>query len=574
MELAVSPNRELGMHTDLLLAVIQRQAGTFGKATLEGAMNSIEANATSVHLHLEPGINARPILEGKPAIKGKPTIFTIKDNGKGFKDEEEIELFFETFGQPHGESENVIWKQFRMGRGQMFAYGKNTWRTGTFRMIVDIKAWGLNYHLDTNLPFQAGCEIEIELYDNPLGHYPYYSMETFKEDIQKQVRFVEIPVSLNGEQINTPPSKCKWDREDDIAYYLFNVGTDMTIYNLGVYVQDIRASKAGMAGVAVSKTMLNVNFARNDVDSKCEVMTHMNEVIRDNRIKKTRQPRRILNQFERQSTLSDLRDEQQDFNDVKTFALIKTAQGKHISLDAIRKNKQQWCFAYLGDPLADRMMEQEQALCIDAEMLTDLNYPDGKPKSQFFSWVTGTDMSHNYGNADWKAVETLYTDYDKLSANISDNYTTLPDKKLTVVERRVLKVLNSYNCWNGRIISIGMSERAAAWTDGYTFITLDRGFLKRMYLSYDIHVNKLFVIMAHEMAHSCDTRGTHHHGPEFYEYMVQIMMENHSPTACNHSFLDKMIKSKMDEKQAKIIAKQEKAEEKVNKKLGLAASTK
>ena len=558
---AVKSKREFKMHPKLLFDTIKRQAGTLGKAVLEGTMNSIEANATAVHINL------------KEATSESKAILTITDDGKGFRDEQEVELFFETFGQPHDESkENVVWKQFRMGRGQMFAYGRNFWRTESFSMDVDIQEKGLEYALHTNLPVEKGCTIRIELYNNPLNCYPYYSMNTFKEDIQKQVRFVEIPVFFNGEQINTPASDCNWDDEDDYAYYLFNVGTDMTVYNLGVYVQDIRASKAGMAGVVVSKSMLNVNFARNDVDSSCEVMAHMNEIIRNNRIAKTRAKRRVLDHWERQATLSDLRDEQQSFDDIKGLALIKTSQGKHVSLDAIRKNKQQWCFADAGNPLADRLMERDQALCLDSAILDTLGYTGHY--CQFFSWLTGTDVDYAYGNQDWKILEKLYVDFDTLSESVSDKYSTLPDKKLTVVERRVLKVFNGYSCWDGRVVNIGMSERANAWTDGNTYITLDRSFLKRMYLTSDTHVNKLMAVMAHEMAHSEDTRGTHVHGPEFYELFYEIIMGNNSPTAYNSSFLEGMRKSRIDEKQRQIIAKQKKAENKVIKKLGIAASVK
>ena len=166
--------RRFKMDEKLLFDTIQRQAGTLEKANVEGVMNSIEAGATLVIVGLD--------------ISGPTAIMTITDDGKGFRDQQEIEDFFETFGKPHSENEKVIWKQFRMGRGQMFAYGKNTWRTGNFRMVVDIKEWGLNYEFEDDLPYHDGCEITIELYDNPIGRYPYNSVAQYKEAIQKQVR--------------------------------------------------------------------------------------------------------------------------------------------------------------------------------------------------------------------------------------------------------------------------------------------------------------------------------------------------------------------------------------------------
>jgi len=552
--------RKFKMHEKLLYDTIRRQAGTLEKANVEAGMNSIEAGASAFHITLDDNYNGT----------GK-AVMIFKDDGKGFKDEKEIELFFETFGQPHGESENVVWKQFRMGRGQIFAYGKNTWLTGTFKMVVDIKEWGLSYEFYKDQPYVDGCEITVELYDNPIGGYPYYSMETYKEAIQQQLRFVETPVYFNEEQINTAPTDCQWDKKDGHGYYLFNVGTDMLVYNLGVFVMKIPASKAGMGGIVVSREMLEVNFARNDVDSKCQIMQHLNSIIRDNRIKKTRQKRRQLNNWERQATMSDLRDGQQDLADIKTLALIRTAQGKHVSLDLIRKNGQQWCFAELGSNLADRLMERGEALVIDDNMLATMNYTG--EKSKFFSWLTGAENDYSYRNDystnEWQKVEKLYTDFATMSAGISDHYTTSPDKKLTVVERRILKVLNNLNCWSGRVINLGYSERAAAWTNGMSYITIDRNWLKSNHVTSGWGVNRIMLLLSHEMAHSCDTRGTHIHGPEFYENQIRVLEGRYSPTAYNSSFLQSMESSKIAEKQAKIIAREQKAEAKVAQKLGL-----
>ena len=394
--------------------------------------------------------------------------------------------------------------------------------------------------------------------------------DSYKEAIQKQVRFVSTPIYFNGEQINTSPSDCNWDSTDEQAYYLFNVGTDMFIYNLGIFVQKIPASCAGMGGIIVSKKQLKVNFARNDVISDCPIMLHINNVIKDNRIKKTRRTRRTLNIWERQATLTDLRDKTQNFNDIKTLALIPTSQGKHISLQTIRKNRQQWCFAPSGDRLADRIMERNQALCIDENIMVQLSY-SGSP-NRFFTWLTGNDGKYCYDKHKWTHLEKLYIDYDVLTSGVSDTYSILPDKQMKVTERRIIKVLNSFDCWGGRVINLGLSERASAWTDGYSYITIDKYYLDSLYLNSGYGINKLMMLLVHEMAHNEETRGTHIHGPEFYENMVRILESDNSPTICSLRFLELMHKSKIEEKRTKEREKKEKTENKINKKLGLAVA--
>lgn len=73
--------RQFQMHAKLLYDVIRRQAGTLSKAILEGIMNSVDAGATECRITLEP------------------KRVTVNDDGKGFKNREEIEKFFEVFGQ-------------------------------------------------------------------------------------------------------------------------------------------------------------------------------------------------------------------------------------------------------------------------------------------------------------------------------------------------------------------------------------------------------------------------------------------------------------------------------------------
>jgi len=394
-------------------------------------------------------------------------------------------------------------------------------------------------------------------------------MDSYKEMITEQVRFMEGRVLFNEEQINLPASECKWDFEDDDAYYLFNAGLDFKIYNLGAFVT--KPWNIGMSGIAVSKQQLVVNFARNDVQDDCEVYCRMKKVIRENRIKTTRRTRRTLTTSLRFATLRDLRDNTQDIKGIQSLSLIPTAQGRHISLSDIRKVKQQWCFAPQGDRRADKMMERGDALCICQDLLVDLGYT-GIPE-MFFVWLTHTEQ-WRYGNNIWEDIAKLYVDFEDLTSNMSDSYVVLPDKKQTVTERRIITVLQKMACWNQRRILLGSSDTAAAWTDGSTYICIDRTWLKSKHLTCGTHINQLLMTMAHEMAHDIDTRGTHYHGPEFDRNMIQILESDSSPTCWAANFCHNMSKSRIEERRVKEAQQQEKAKHKVNKKLGIAAKEK
>jgi hypothetical protein len=120
--------RQLTVHPAILYSIIKSQAGSLSKALLEAVMNAVDAGAT------------------KCSIKLDSSSFEVKDNGKGFSSRQEILDFFETFGTPHTEGD-ARYGKFRMGRGQMFSFGINTWQTGHFTMVVDIKGKGLDYSL-------------------------------------------------------------------------------------------------------------------------------------------------------------------------------------------------------------------------------------------------------------------------------------------------------------------------------------------------------------------------------------------------------------------------------------------
>jgi len=566
----VAQKKNLKMHKKLLLDVIKKQAGSLEKAILEGVMNAVEAMSNEVKLELI-------VVEDK-------AILTIKDDGIGITTEKELVEHFETFGTPHSEDENVIWKQFRMGRGQMFAFGYNTWRTSTFKMEVDIEKWGLTYHLTKNLPYVDGCDITIELYKNPIGGYTYPTIDSLKDSIRTQIEFVQTPIYFNGEQLSTPPQDLSgWTYEDENAYYLFNAGDGVKIYNLGAFVKKIDAYRAGTSGVIVSKKRLDVNFARNDIQSDCPVFEEIDKIIIKNRVNKATKKKYVaMTDYERYALLKDLRDAVQPLYNLKGKRIFKTAQGKWYSLNMILNNHQPWTFTPEGCRIADTVMENGQALCLSEDILNFLNY-SGK-RYDFFRWLLNAQRKRSYIGYIDKDLEIkvkLYIPYDEkeldsfetsskcLTDGFSEEFSILPHNKLTIVEKRIIEVLQSFRCWDGRAINIGVSDACAAWTDGNSHITIERSFLRKKSLRYDRDIVRLFNILTHELAHDDKTDGSHMHGPQFYERFYEIIFSYDSPFVHATRFKTYMENAKMEEKKKKIIEKQKAKEKEIKNKLGV-----
>ncbi len=403
----------LSAHEKFIIDGIKRQAGTVEKAVLELVMNAIEAQIQS---------DSTPVVSIDFTVDddGSNSCLVVRDLGRGFQNRNEIEQWFAKFGTPHDECPQCqktmnlegdafvcvcgytaagrTWAEFRMGRGQAFSFGRNVWRTGTFRMEYDLETDPdkrtyahtdgtenhiLDFSLQSDLPEQIGCEVAVYFYRNPIG-YGYRSIDAFKTAIKHHVEFMEGEITFNGEQINTPASECTWDIETADAYFMFGKGNKLSLYNIGAFVNDHSAADMGLTGVVVSKPKLQVNFARNDVMYDCEIWQRIQIIIRENRVKKVRRASRRLNSDERISTLRDLLYGDVEYDDIKGLGLIELTNGKVMSLDAIRKIRSPWSISDPGDRVADHLMQVGEAICFSRETIAALDYT-GETEG-FFDW--------------------------------------------------------------------------------------------------------------------------------------------------------------------------------------------
>lgn len=569
--------RNLQAHNNLLVKVIKDQAGTLEKAILEAVMNAVEAGSPYVHINLE----TNEVGVGEAGAK-----LVITDGGKGFRNEEEILEWFEKFGTPHKESEGKKWAKFRMGRGQGFAFGKNTWTTGEFRMVVDINKWGLEYELDSGLEHYDGCKIEIDLYSNPIGSYNYPTVEKLAAEIKKQIEFMPGEITFNGEQLNTPPEDCEWTLEDDMAYYLFTTGVNnFTYYNSGAFVCTVPASVAGVTGIAVSKPLLDVNFARNEIKSACPVYNHIQTVLHSNRIKKTRKTR-CLDEHERHRLITDARDGTVKFPDIRGIQIIDLTNGKRMSPLQVSKVRIPWTFAPRGDAVADALLVADRAVCFDSDIIRRTGYTGDE--ANFFDWLFAKyDNDHRRGGLkdNLRQMKRCYKVFkavdkgDDLSSGISRANIRLPEEKWTKTEKIIVKALTrcgqycGLKNWDNRTICIGTSQTAWAWTDGNSYICLARTYLKQLKLSgnYPDGIGHLVGTMLHEMAHEDSTEESHgSHGFSFYETFYRLCCESggvHRSPLNLARYLQGMLREctqeqhqkECEEKEAKAKAKRDKA---------------
>jgi hypothetical protein len=240
---------EFDIHKNQVRTNIERQIGNFGRAILEAVQNSVDAGATDCSV----------LLDCNRAI--------ISDNGKGMSDLETITTCFRVFGQPHTEEEAKIYGAFRMGRGQLFAAGRNIWRTCQYEIVVDYKE-KLGFDLHDNMSFNPGCHIEIQFY-KPLTES---DVTRILAELRRDVRWMSsIKVTANGHELSRNPENSTWQFKN--AWYYFQPARtgQLHVYNMGLRVVTYPNSKLGIGGELVSTVPMALISARNDLMDNCPV---------------------------------------------------------------------------------------------------------------------------------------------------------------------------------------------------------------------------------------------------------------------------------------------------------------
>lgn len=346
----------------LLNDVMRKQAGTVEKALLEAVMNSVDANATEIDIEVEDDI------------------IVIEDDGEGMT-REEVESYFEKFGLKDDDVEEKDFGKFRMGRGQIFSFGRNIWHSNNNVMVVDldheetqVMVDGKEHHLDTSgLSYNLlesedsydGCSITVNLYRN------LENVASTIADFKELVKYIpwmhDIEITVNDESIG---EEFDPDHESEVAYYSIGSSgwsTKTSVYNQGAYVKDEDLNQTG--GVIISKPDLEVNFARNDILSGDGNWAKMKEEFQwitiDHLLDED-----SLSKKERKWLLSEARDDEEVEQKIYNKELLEDVQGNLWSMAQL--DGEDISFSRVGDTAAEDIMDRTGIVFLDEEMEDDI----------------------------------------------------------------------------------------------------------------------------------------------------------------------------------------------------------
>lgn len=518
--------------------IIYSQAGSIGKALIELIMNSVDANAKTVHLEVNKAG------------------FAIKDDGHGFVSRDDVLMYFGKFGTPHVEGD-ATFGRFRLGRGQIMAHASTVWESNSWQMKVDTREMGYSYELDELPALRPGCAVTGQWYE-PLDEREYL---TAIQELRDLVRYTPVTVHLNERIITKLPADETWEFEDDTAYYRLRREGAMAIYNQGVLVRHDPGHFWGVGGIVVSKKAIALNVSRTEILRKsCPVWKHIAQQLKalatdflakDDPRRKSENSRHLA----AKTLLAGGDDLLQIAQKEEVITLLPGA--RHVSFSKFAQMAQ----SARAVAIVSSGTDLARAETIAASGLALIVHPRTIERFESYDTIELEDSFRNVQDnirtacqavehqhmLPWGIKDALnplkFVSYEVLKENFVDRMEVIKDDELKSkelrrawtalrwclqqyaelmrgsdadgqlylnrgggVHRRRLKPDQNSSCWIRNIpILLGRSNVADAWTDGSSYIAININVVKRLAKDGLNAVSYMFSLVEHEVAHHGDS---------------------------------------------------------------------
>jgi hypothetical protein len=344
-----------------------------------------------------------------------------------------------------------------------------------------------------------------------------------QNEVTKYVKYSSAEVILNGTSISTHPKDVKWKMETPEAYISVSPSeaSGVMFYNLGVFTCELPAYKYGLSGTVVSKEIVKVNFARNEVLDSCPVFKKIKASVSDLSVKLAKTKK--LTDSQRAATAQRLLAGEEDWRDHRTSRLFEDCTGKKWSLKMIwnwgmeNNNKVIWTMAPYGSPSGGRLLQQGAAVVLNKAIMQTFGYTGSE--SRFLETVLklDPDNSNAWMKYEWHPLNDLADkflgEYEILNVKVLGKKQKAKFQALEKINRTM-----SYhytNCEMRRLLIGRGSGGAEAWTDGKSFIALDKDKFELVKDS-ESGFAYLILLLVHEYCHGEDTTQSNVHDEEFY----------------------------------------------------------
>lgn len=514
---------DFGVDKSILRNLILQQAGSLQKALIELVMNELDAKATDIHITIDQNMKR----------------ITVEGNGRGFTSVKDIEKHFGTFGFAHdSQEEEALGRQYGrygLGRGQIFAFGATHWETNTFSMDVDFKSWNTQKE---DLPYTLkiyqdslynGCKITIDLYKT----ISLWERNSLENELKRMLSYTSQKIYLNQSQINTEPQDAKWTHKHGELRFKLSSGTGgLTIYNQGVLVTTLRHSLFGVSGelTSVGKAF-DVNMARNDIQqTTCTLWPQLKAFLTPIGAKKRKS---ALTDEDREHVLRNVFTGQTSLVEVLKMRLIPVISGQYITINQMLNHAEKKLtlapksFSNTGETLhkLKRVTVISPGLLntlnIDTvEMFIDMLIKAGKDELERLSFRGSWELMkivRDLEQVTFLSFETVALAFKEQNEVMDQtSFSSLDKVKFKALENLTRRVALDLVKTAPRKLQIGISETALGWTDGSTFIAIEKKIFKEAFSNGMSGLLKLIHILVHEYLHNLDSGIDHSHDKDFY----------------------------------------------------------
>ncbi|MGI5818094.1 MAG: hypothetical protein ACOX9R_08345 [Armatimonadota bacterium] len=469
----------------LLRAVLTRQAGDWRKGLLELVQNAIDATRDTGEPRIEFTVNERTL--------------TCSDNGVGIGDtREDIIRRFAVFGDSEKRDDDATLGHFGIGRGQTLCL---IWSPELDRLDGRITVEPNGFVLSD---FRVDDELGFTLSEGEhrqgttwiiRANEPTFDADEVKAYLREHV-LIDFPVLVNGEDVRNELSGEREEYENAILY-LDEGAEAFALYERGLKVNDVSVV-AGWGGTLITKVPLKLDMSRTQVQGRDpnwqgilrwvrnRIHDRINDLPKDARLTDS-QRGGILSEIGRRAELARMWGK---------LPLVRMTNDRTITLQ--EASKKRCYFSSPGSALADRAIEK--GLCV-------------------VPWHTHALI----------AVLESVTGNQVRDVREAPEVSAIADEQYRIVEpqvreRECLDLLQEYFDL-GREYRVGINPQAAGWTDGRTYVAIERSHLRRL-KKHRKHTLRFLLealdLVAHEHAHDRDDRQTMEHGVGFERRELEV----------------------------------------------------
>ena len=520
VEHKIVESRSFSVDPAIIKSIVREQSSSPAKAVAELIMNSVDAGATRIDV----------------TVSGYD--FVIVDDGRGFRNREEVVENFEIFGKPHTEGD-AYFGRYRVGRGQIMAHAAVTWRSGYFEMAVDIESNAESlYTLTTHTNFQSGCVVSGRAHSDWFRRELLSNFDAKENDSEEVVirrshlaaivRYIPTPVYFNGFLITRDPSEETWDMEDDFARYRFSSELSyLCVYDRGLQVNNIDSAKFfGRGGVVVSKQPLKLNMARNEVSANCDVWRAIRRAALEAFDLRLDNCKKKLNRQEARALIRNLLYGEYVLSGITLRKIWKTEFIEDVFGEKRTPEQMLTGNAFtLNLPghsmVAERLQREKLAQPLSESLFYDV--PGNNLTEDDCVWVVSKlrEVFRIPGAWSWLSI-------DEYARRLVGTHEFLDEKSLSIEEELVLSCIRKFNPLLAKMakvperrILVGRADGLRGWTDGVSYIAIAKGMLQAIRSRGGEGV--LFSLIVHEYCHGDPSHEKHAHDFEFYERFHMMM---------------------------------------------------